>query len=506
MNNQNQFPRIPKEKLAFAQMGERITDQKLDTKPVGYLKDAWLRFRKNKASVTAAVIILLLVAFAVIVPMVSPYTVNFREPYCTKLLPKFPLLSELNIWDGCKKTELNRINYLYYNAMGVETGRQPVKKLYKEYDVTNIGKTSRYYSVRLDSYYKLGTVYLNITKAEFEKIQQYQNETGIQVVYPAVDKSQLFGMKVYTQDANYWYKINQKGLAELDAQGNYQPIYKTTGADRADYDSLRVKGDDGSYAYGEKNQSGYQVRVSYYDYYVYKYGMEPSYIFGSNQYGQDIAVCLASGARFSLMLAVVVSAINLMIGATYGAIEGYYGGLTDLTMERISDILNGVPFMIVATLFQLHLAQKVGAIPSLLFAFISTGWIGIAMTVREQFYRFKGQEYVLAARTLGASDGRLIRKHIFPNALGTIITSSVMIIPGVIFAESFLSYLGIVNLSTSSITSIGTMLADGQTYLQSFPHIIFFPALFISLLEISFNLFGNGLRDAFNPSLRGGDE
>ena len=142
----------------------------------------------------------------------------------------------------------------------------------------------------------------------------------------------------------------------------------------------------------------------------------------------------------------------------------------------------------------------------LLFAFISTGWVNEAASVRMQFYRFKGQEYVLAARPLGAKDRRLIFKHIFPNALGTIITGSVLSIPGVIFTESMLSYLHIINLETSALTSIGTMLSNGQGYLSTFPHIILFPALFISILEISFNLFGNGLRDAFNPSLRGADE
>ena len=130
----------------------------------------------------------------------------------------------------------------------------------------------------------------------------------------------------------------------------------------------------------------------------------------------------------------------------------------------------------------------------------------MASTVRMQFYRFKGQEYVLASRTLGAKDLRIMFKHIFPNALGTIVTSSVLVIPGVIFQESTLTYLGIVNLDSSTMTSVGTMLANGRQYLSSDPHIILFPALFISLLMISFNLFGNGLRDAFNPALRGSDE
>ena len=127
----------------------------------------------------------------------------------------------------------------------------------------------------------------------------------------------------------------------------------------------------------------------------------------------------------------------------------------------------------------------------------------MAARVRMQFYRFKGQEYILAARTLGASDFRLMFKHIFPNSLGTIITGSVLVIPGMIFSESSMTYLGIVNLESSTMTSVGTMLANGRDQLQINPHIILFPALYVSMLMISFNLFGNGLRDAFNPSLRG---
>jgi oligopeptide transport system permease protein len=219
-------------------------------------------------------------------------------------------------------------------------------------------------------------------------------------------------------------------------------------------------------------------------------------------------VRLAYGIRLSLLLSVCVSVINLIIGTLYGAVEGYYGGWADLIMERISDILNEVPFLVVATLFQLHLVKtgKVSGFVALLFAFVLTGWLGTAYRVRTQFYRFKGQEYLLAARTLGAKDARIMFKHIFPNSLGTIITSSVLVIPGVIFSESFLSYLGIINLQGRSTTSLGAMLANGQDCLMSSPYIIFWPALVISLLMISFNLFGNGLRDAFNPSLRGTED
>ena len=294
-------------------------------------------------------------------------------------------------------------------------------------------------------------------------------------------------------DANVWFLMDASGRAVKDAQGNYQDIYLRDGEGNVRY-------------YQNRDTSGLYVRVLYYNYFRFRNGTEPEFLFGSNTVGQDILVRLASGIRLSLLLAVGVSVINLLIGAIYGTIEGYYGGRVDLVMERIVDILSGVPFIIVATLFQLHLANTVGIVPSLLFAFVLTGWIGTSRRVRTQFYRFKGQEYVLAARTLGAGDLRLMFKHIFPNTLGTIITSSVLVIPSVIFSESMLTYLGIVNLSGSAMTSIGSMLSDGQGVLASYPHVIFFPAIVISLLMISFNLFGNGLRDAFNPSLRGVDE
>ena len=236
------------------------------------------------------------------------------------------------------------------------------------------------------------------------------------------------------------------------------------------------------------------------------HGEYACFAFGADNFGKDIFVRLAVGGRLSLLLGFSVSLINIILGLIYGSIEGYYGGLADLIMERIVDILNDVPFIIIATLFQLYFAKKVGVIPTLLFAFVLTGWIGVAARTRMQFYRYKGQEYVLAARTLGAKDSRLIFRHILPNAIGPLITGAVLMIPGVIFSESMLSYLNIIDLSTSNLTSIGTMLNSSKSVYTQYPHEMLFPAIFISLLMICFNIFGNGLRDAFNPSLRGVDE
>ncbi|MCI6658988.1 MAG: ABC transporter permease subunit, partial [Faecalibacterium sp.] len=123
-----------------------------------------------------------------------------------------------------------------------------------------------------------------------------------------------------------------------------------------------------------------------------------------------------------------------------------------------------------------------------------------------QFYRYKNQEYVLVARTLGAKDWRIMFKHIFPNAIGTIVTSCALVIPSMIYSETNLSYLGIINLESGRLTSVGTMIAAGQRDMMVAPFVAVFPSLFLALMMLSFNLFGNGLRDAFNPSLRGSED
>ena len=532
MSNYNQDPRqlkLSPDLFRFVSRADYHAEKKLDTKPIGYFKDALIRFRKNKASVAGFVIIMLLVLYAIIGLFFTNFSVQFRDGYLRQVLPKNKLLENAGFWDGAKVETLNQIGYDFYDGIGQETGNKPIKKLERTYDVvTKRGKreiTTRYYDARVDSYFKVGVISKNLTVGEYNQLVKWQNATGIQVIYPAVDISKMDRNAPDTlkNDPNIYYLITPKGEAIRDAQGNLQPVYRTGNPD--DYKSLRLEGDPGNWSYYVKTQTGHTVRVSYYEYYQYIYsgselstdindtsndvvqvGKEPLFWFGTNQFGQDIFTCLAEGARFSFLLAIFISVINLSIGAVIGAMEGYYGGALDMIVERFKDILSGVPFMITVTLFQLHLANKVGPVVSLLFAFVLTGWVGMSSLVRTQFYRFKHQEYVLAARTLGAKDRRIITKHITPNAIGTVITSVVLVIPGVIFSESILSYLGIVNLSGSNTTSVGTLLAGGQAYLQQFPHIIFFPAIFISLLEISFNLFGNGLRDAFNPSLRGTDE
>lgn len=519
---------IAPEKFKFVPEEGRMHDVKLDTKPVGYLKDAFGRFCKNKASIVAAIIILLLVIYAIVGPLMVDQ--HFVESYATdiylvkykQLLPRLKFLDGTGIWDGSKEVDVSVNKLRMYQGIATETGHNPIEKVISEYTTKDeMGKDVQMYKIRVNTYYTNSAFFLTLTYDQYKNLMDWQDEHNLQVILPRVDNPVNNVDSAMMPDI--WYDCDKKGNAKLK-NGEVVPAYVDYGKD--DYTSVMRLESDPAYAdrndpataqlnaeryryaqrTGTEGKYNYVVRVGSYNYFQYKYGFEPSFAFGTDGHGYDIFSRLASGARFSFILAVIVSAINLTIGAIYGAIEGYYGGTTDLVMERISDILSGVPFMVVTVLFQLHMADKVGVVGSLIYAFILTGWIGMASSVRMQFYRFKNQEYVLAARTLGANDWRVIWKHIFPNSLGTLITSCVMVIPGVIFSETSLSYLGIINLDGPEMSSVGSMLSAGQSIMTSSPHVVFFPAMFIALLEICFNLFGNGLRDAFNPSLRGAED
>lgn len=534
--------KISSEKFNFANSNKNLHDKELDTKPISYFKDAYSRFKKNKASIVASIIICFLVLYAIIVPIVSPYSVSYTDENYRGTLPKIEFLADTNILDGCKEQDMNEISFLINYSMGVETGHNAIKNQeYEKYTIiqekkdTNTGEMiqveENMYKVRVDTYHKVGMVFKLLTKEEYLELQKYQDEHEVQIVYPITKISSRPTHPIYVKDANIWFATTQNGqqlvpTVTIDEEGNisYENIYEKLSFNddgtpilKSDpYTSkMRIEGADTPlYKYSKKKAGDvYEVRVNYYEYYCYyhqhvlKDGIKkPSFIFGTSvSSGQDIFTCLASGARFSFILAIIVASVNLIVGAIYGAIEGYYGGKIDLLMERFVEILSAVPFMIVITLLKYHMAGQ-SHVLILFISFFLTGWIGMAGRTRMQFYRFKNQEYVLAARTLGAKDWRIMFKHIFPNSLGTLVTSCVLVIPSMIFSETSLSYLGIINLNSGDMTSVGTLLANGQPYLVTYPHMILFPAIFISLLMLSFNLFGNGLRDAFNPSLRGTED
>lgn len=272
-------------------------------------------------------------------------------------------------------------------------------------------------------------------------------------------------------------------------------IVEVQPANRAKYEGYIVK-DLGtvtaSSAFGEIEMQKLKIDV-----YAMKGAENEYYWFGTDDLGRDLFSRLWQGTRVSLILAFSVVAINLTVGLMIGAICGYYGGWVDLIIQRIQDIIWNIPSLPLTILLIMLFGS--GILP-LILVFCLTGWMGMANGVRMQFYRYKNKEYVLAARTMGASDIRIMFHHILPNAVGTIITQCALSVPSVVFQEAGLSYLGLGVQAPNP--SIGMLLSDAQKALLEYPYMIVPPGIVIVLLMLAFNLFGNGLRDAFNPSLR----
>lgn len=229
------------------------------------------------------------------------------------------------------------------------------------------------------------------------------------------------------------------------------------------------------------------------------YNGYPVHILGTDKQGRDLLKVTATGTLYSLGIASLIFLFCFAFGLVWGALSGYFGGAVDIAMERLVEVVSGIPLMVLLTLFLVVFGRSWSIF---IFAMCFSGWIGTAGITRTQFYRFKRREYVLASRSLGASDPRLIFRHILPNGMGTIITSTVLMVPSIIYAEAGLAYLG---LGFTNITSLGVILSDNQPYLLTDPLLILWPSLIIAFLMISFELFGQGLRDAFNPSTKGAD-
>ncbi len=221
------------------------------------------------------------------------------------------------------------------------------------------------------------------------------------------------------------------------------------------------------------------------------------HLFGTDMFGRDLFVRVMYGARISLAVGLMASLINLTIGVIYGSISGFLGGRTDDLMMRVVDTIRSVPTMIYVIL----LMVVVG--PGLKSIFITLGisyWTGMAHIVRSEVLRVKNEEFVLAARTIGASPSRILFRHLIPNAMGPILVTLTFCIPQAIFAEAFLSFVG---LGVSApMASWGVLSSDAMNALVVYPYQLFFPAMAISLTILAFNFFGDGLRDALDPRLR----
>ena len=362
--------------LELVERDEAIVDVEFSTESVSYLKDVWRRFRRDRVTMVAAGMVILVILMGIIGPQFSDFTHTEQNVNLQYLPPRIPGLEGLNLFNGSRVLTLQSTTLPRYEETGaimeyIDSFDQPVR-----------GGSVEMVVVRVDMYRYLGA-----------------------------------------DDVYYW--------------------------------------------------------------------------FGSDALGRDLFTRLWTATGTSLRLAFLVSFINLTIGLIIGSICGYYGGWIDLIVERIKEVIWAIPSIPLIIMLILLFGASFG---TLMFVFCLTGWMGISSGVRIQFYRYKGREYVLASRTMGANDFRLMYKHILPNAAGTLITQMVLTVPFVVFQEAGLSYLGL-GLQPPD-TSIGLLLMEGQRNLLEYPYFITFPAIVIVLLMLAFNLFGNGLRDAFNPSLR----
>ncbi len=356
---------------------EDIKDEKFQTKPIGFFKDAMIRLAHSKVAIISVTCIVVIILAALIVPNITGYSFTEQNIALKNLPPKIPVLEDIGIADGSR-------------------------------------------------------VLTNRKKDALTDTKRYPEGCIIEIVR----------------------EFQSKGVDMVD------------------------------------------VKV---DAYVYAGAADDQYHwFGTDYLGRDLLTRLFQGTRISLLIAFCSVMTNCVIGVIYGAISGYYGGKVDMIMTHTAEVLDGMPYIVVTILFMILFGS---GMLSIILALCMTGWIGTSRLIRSQFYRYKGREYVLAARTLGVPDLTLIFRHILPNCVGPLITRTMIAIPGAIFSESFLAYLGLGIKAPNP--SIGILLSNGQDVLLQYPYQTLFPAILISVLMIAFNLFSNGLRDALDPTKRG---
>ncbi len=239
--------------------------------------------------------------------------------------------------------------------------------------------------------------------------------------------------------------------------------------------------------------------------------------FGTDRLGRDILVRCMIGTRISMAVGIVSAVIVMIVGSIYGAISGLAGGKVDIFMMRLVDIIYSVPEILLIVVIKMIISeplqnlidntpslkglQRIG--PGLIAIFVVYGllyWVGMARIVRGQILQLKNMEYVTAAQALGCSKGRLIREHLLPNCIGQLIATVMLQIPSAIFTEAFLSYLGIG--VSAPMASLGSLASEALNGITSYPYRVIFPAVLISLIILSFNLFGDGLRDALDPKMK----
>lgn len=227
-------------------------------------------------------------------------------------------------------------------------------------------------------------------------------------------------------------------------------------------------------------------------------GLEKTYYwFGTDVLGRDIFTRTWQGTRISLYIALVAVIVDMLFGMSYGLISGYFGGKVDMAMQRFSEVLNGIPTLVLVTLLIIVMKPGLGTIT---LALALTGWIGMSRIARAQVLKLKEQEFILASKTLGAKDLFIIFKEILPNIFGQLIIMSMFSVPNAIFTEAFLAFVGLGVPQPQA--SLGSLISDAFKSFTTHPYMIIFPVIVLAVIMLSFNLLADGLRDAFDPKMK----
>ncbi len=233
------------------------------------------------------------------------------------------------------------------------------------------------------------------------------------------------------------------------------------------------------------------------NYEVRNLGPSSEYWFGTDEMGRDIFTRVCVGGRISIIIGFTCTLVSFIIGTFLGGLAGFLGGKVDDIIMRVVEIIDSIPYLVLVVILSFLLGRS---IPSLVFAMTIMSWTGTTRIVRGQILQIKNQDFVAAARALGADTGRIILKHLLPNTLGVVMVNITMSVPGFIFSESFLSYIGLGVRPPG--TSWGALASLYQSQLMFYPHQLFFPSALIILTVLSFHLVGDGLTDALDPKLR----
>ena len=641
-NDKKQYNQLDKSYFEPIDQDKKIYDKKFETKPIGYFKDAMIRFSKNRVNIIASSILLFLILMAVLVPLLTTKNFTRQQTQLAHLPPRVPILERLgimdgmsnitaqtinpdnyfeidgekvfypdnfmpefiqqssleNYWDGCSRVEAicvggevvlrlqgatatsmtatSRDNMFFDNTGNIvidvdidtiignantelevilvtngteyvigtitEAGQYSYTPFVDNPAIPNAAWDAHLVRLRFNADDTSARAILNsIVIRDTQEDEPLHDFTGFKLAnFRVSDTGLLNRQNAQIMRANFKYDAYRSALAEQTVRtssGVYFDLLDRYAED-CDWDpETRTGGmpDPNSTSQHARlwpegcpilrtigrttvpdpaNPGETLVDFRYVVDYQRALGFEtvPYFFFGTTNAGFDLFALTWVALRTSLSIGLIVALINITVGIIYGSISGYYGGKIDLLMERFSEIISRIPWLVLLSIFYALIGP--GALTLILILIVS-GWIGVASVTRTQFYRYKGREYVLASRTLGAKDSRLIFRHILPNGIGTIITASVLMIPGVIFTEAALTYLGfgighgqdfnLFGIIPLSGVSIGVLLADGRNEMIDKPYLTLFPAIIISILMITFNMFGNALRDAFNPSLRGSE-